>query len=175
MSLLECSNNVIIKYSLKILTGTLCHGLSHGKVLIMARVKELSNSQKALFVKLWRDRGSNRNILSNLNIPFTTIYSFIARFKRRNTVDNKKKNRCSNNDFTKITKKIRTPDLPKCKGYAWRATGRFAFIRMKCNQTNNKWWSLKSRRQKKTPLLLKRHRDPRLKFLRQHMEKENWF
>ena len=34
---------------------------------------------------------------------------------------------------------------------------------------------LKSRRPKKTPLLLKRHRDARLKFVRQSKEKENLF
>ena len=71
----------------------------------MARGKELSNSQKALIVKLWKDGESYRNISSNLNIPFNTISSFIARFKRRNTVENKakkkkkKKNRSSKEDF----------------------------------------------------------------------------
>ena len=34
---------------------------------------------------------------------------------------------------------------------------------------------LKSQTPKKTPLLLKRHRDARLKFVRQHKEKENSF
>ena len=34
---------------------------------------------------------------------------------------------------------------------------------------------LKSQRPKKTHLLLKRHRDARLKFVRQHKEKENSF
>ena len=34
---------------------------------------------------------------------------------------------------------------------------------------------LKSRRPKKTPLQLKRQRDARLKFVRQHEEKENSF
>ena len=34
---------------------------------------------------------------------------------------------------------------------------------------------LKSRRPKKTPLLLKRYRNARLKFVRQHKEKENSF
>ena len=50
----------------------------------MARSKELRNSQKALIVKpleRWK---------SNLNIPFTMISSSIARFKRHNTVENKK-------------------------------------------------------------------------------------
>ena len=74
--------------SLKILTRTFCNCLSYEKVLIMARGKELSNSQKALIIKLWKDGESYRNISSNLNIPFTTISSFIARFKRRNTVEN---------------------------------------------------------------------------------------
>ena len=56
----------------------------------MARGKELSYSQKALIVKLWKDGESYRNISSNLNIHFTTISSFFVRFKRPNTVENKK-------------------------------------------------------------------------------------
>ena len=76
--------------SLKILTGTFCNCLSYEKVLTMARGKELGNSQKALIVKLWKDGESYRNISGNLNIPFSTISSFIAQFKRRNTVENKK-------------------------------------------------------------------------------------
>ena len=56
----------------------------------MARSKELINSQKTLIFKLWKERESYKNISSNLNIPFTMISSFIARFKRRNIVENKK-------------------------------------------------------------------------------------
>ena len=82
----------------------------------MARGKELSNSQKALIFKLWKDGKSYRNISSNLNILFTTISAFITRFKRRNKVE--KKNRCSKEDFSLIIKKIRTPDQPKSNGYA---------------------------------------------------------
>ena len=77
--------------SLKILTGTFCNCLSYKNVLIMTRGKELSNSQEVLMVKLWKDGESYRNISSNLNIPFTMISSFIARFKRCNTVENKKR------------------------------------------------------------------------------------
>ena len=74
--------------NLKILTGIFSNCLLYEKILMMASGKELSNSQKALIVKLWIDGKSYRNILSNLNIPFTMISSFIARFKRRNTVEN---------------------------------------------------------------------------------------
>ena len=78
----------------------------------MARSKELSNSQKALIVNLWKDDESYRNISSNLNISFTTISSYIARFKRHNTVENKKKkkNKCSKEDFSYIIQKIKIPD-----------------------------------------------------------------
>ena len=97
--------------SLKIRTGTFCNRLSYEKVPIMARGKELSNSQKALIVKLWKDGESYRNISSNMNIPLTAISSFIARFKRRNTVEKeKKRNRCSREDFCLIINKIRAPD-----------------------------------------------------------------
>ena len=76
--------------SLKILTGIFSNSLSYEKVLYIAGGKELSNSQKVLFVELWKDGESYKNISSNLNIPFTTISSFIARFKRRNTLGKKK-------------------------------------------------------------------------------------
>ena len=75
----------------------------------MARGKELSNSQKALTVKLWKDEESFRYISSNLNMSFTMISSFIARFKDITQLK-KKKNRCSKEDFSEIIKKIRTPD-----------------------------------------------------------------
>ena len=42
-----------------------------------------------------------------------------------------------------------------------------------CNEMLRK--GLKTRRPKKTPPLLKLHRDARLKFIRQHKEKENLF
>ena len=47
---------------------------------MMARGKELSNSQKAPTVMLWKDGESYRNISSNMNIPFA-LSLFIARFK----------------------------------------------------------------------------------------------
>ena len=79
--------------NLKILTRSLCNCLLYEKVIIMARGKELSNSQKAPIVNLSKNRESYRNISSNLNIPFTAISLFIARFKRRNTAENKNKKR----------------------------------------------------------------------------------
>ena len=105
---LDCSNNAISTQSLlsrifplmlsvtiaslKILTATSCNCLSYEKVLIIARGnKKLSTSQKAMIVKLCERWKSYRNISSNLNIPFTTISSFIARFKRLNVVENKKR------------------------------------------------------------------------------------
>ena len=75
--------------SLKILTKTFCNCLSYEKVF-MTRGKKLRNSQKAQIIKFSKDGESYSNITSNLNIPFTPISSFIARFKRRNTVENKK-------------------------------------------------------------------------------------
>ena len=79
--------------SLKILNGSFWNCLSCDKVLIMARGKELSNSSKALIVKLWKDGEGYGNILSNLNVPFNTIGLYIARFKRRNIVEKTKQNK----------------------------------------------------------------------------------
>ena len=50
VSLLECS-----KYVPNMLSVSICNSLSCEKVLIMARDKELSNSQKALIFKLCKD------------------------------------------------------------------------------------------------------------------------
>ena len=72
----------------------------------MASGKELSNSQKALIVKLWKDGESYRNILSNLNITFTAISSFIARFKRRNTVKNKKRTSALRKISPRLSRKL---------------------------------------------------------------------
>ncbi|WP_223199658.1 helix-turn-helix domain-containing protein, partial [Solihabitans fulvus] len=62
--------------------------MSYKKVPIMAKGKELTSSQKQLIVSLWKDGNSYRKIASNLNIPFTTVSSFIARFKTLNSVEN---------------------------------------------------------------------------------------
>ena len=84
--------------SLKILTRTFCNSLSYKKVLIMAIGKELNNSQKELIVKFWKDGGTYWKISSNLNFPFTTLSSFIARLKCRNTVENNNNNNNNNNN-----------------------------------------------------------------------------
>ena len=81
----------VIIVCVKIITGTFCYCLSYGNLLIMASGKELNNSQKALIVRLWKDGDSYRKISSNLNIALNTISSFIARFKRHNTGENKKR------------------------------------------------------------------------------------
>ena len=61
------------------------------KLFVLREGSDDGIHKKALIVKLWKDGESYRNISSNLNIPFTTISSYIARFKRRNTVEKKKK------------------------------------------------------------------------------------
>ena len=163
---------------LKILTGTFCNCLSYKMVLIMERGKELSNSQKALIVKLWKDGESYKNILSNLNIPFSTS-SFIARFKRRNTVENKKRTGPPRMISTRLSRKLgrlikQNPIVMReelqedLRSSGWSVTKPTISNEMLRN-------GLKSRKPKKTPLLLKRHRDARLKFIRQPKEKENSF
>ena len=56
----------------------------------MVSGKELSNSQKALIFKLWKDGENYRKISSKLNISITMISSYTVRFKGRNIVENKK-------------------------------------------------------------------------------------
>ena len=175
--------------SLKILSRTFCNCLSYEKILIMARGKELSNSQKSLIVKHWKDGESYRNISSNLNIPFITINSFIARFKRRNTVEMK-----NNLGAPRKISHLReiflgAPRLFFLDNLISRKLTKIQWLRVKscrkicvhqdCSVTKRTISNetlrsgLKSRRLKKTPLLLKQHRDAaRLKSVRQHKEKK---
>ena len=153
--------------------------MSYKKVLIMVRSKELSNSQKTLVVKLWKDGESYRNISNNLNISFTTISSFIAKFKRHNTVENKKRTGAPRKISPRLSRKLRLlinqnpmvtreelqEDLHSSGCSVIKQTIRNEMLRN----------GLKSWRPKKTPLLLKLHRDARLKFIRQHQEKEYLF
>ena len=145
--------------SLKILTGTFCNCLSYEKVLIMARGKELSNSQKALTVKLWKDGESYRNISRNLNIPITTISSFIARFKRHNTVENKKRTGDPRKISPRISRKLgclinQNPMVTheKLQGDL-HSSGCSVTKRTISNEILRN--GLKSQRPKKTPFLLK--------------------
>ena len=140
--------------------------------MIMAEGKELSYSQKALIVKLWKDGESYRNISSNLNIPFTAISSFIARFKRRNTVENKKKNGYSKEDFKKrLSRKLNLMVTHEELEEDLHSSGCSITKRTISNEMLRN--GLKSWRPMKILLLLKRHRDARLKFIRQHKQKEN--
>ena len=165
--------------SLKILIGTFCYRLSYKKVLIMARGKELSNSQKALIVKLWKDGEIYRNIPSNLNIPFTTISSFIAMFKRYNTVENKKRTGAPGKISPRLSRKLGR--LINHNPMVMHEELQEDLLSSGCSVT--KWIisnemlrnGLKSWRPKKTPLLLKWHKDARLKFVRHNKEKEHSF
>ena len=137
----------------------------------------MSNSQKALIVNLWKDGESYRNISSNLNIPFTMVSSFIARFKRCNAVENKKRTGAPRKVSPRLSRKlgclINQNPMVMCEELQ-------EDLCSSCGVT--KWTisnemlrnGLKSWRPMKTPLLLKWHRDARLKFVRQHQEKENF-
>ena len=60
-------------------------------VIIIARGKELTNSQKDQIVKLWNEGKSYRRISDNLYISFTTISSFNARYKKWKTIVNQRR------------------------------------------------------------------------------------
>ena len=164
--------------SLKIVTGTFCNFFSYKKILIMARSKVFSNLQKALIVKFWKDGESYRNISSNLYIFFTAVSSFIAMFKRRNTVDNKKRIGAPRKISPRLSRKfeclihqnsmvMREELQEDLRSSGCRVTKRTISNEMLRN-------GQKSWRPKKT-LLLKRHGDARLKFVRQHKKKKNSF
>ena len=170
---------LVIIISLKILTGTFCNCFSSENVLIMARAEELSNSQKALIVKVWKDGESYRNISSNLNIPFTMISSFIARFKNVTQLKKKKRTSAPRKISSRLSRKLghlinQNPLVTReDQQEDLRSSGCCVAKWTISNEMLRN--GLKSRRPKKTPLLLKWHRDARLKFVRQHKEKENSF
>ena len=126
----------------------------------MARDKELNNSQKALIVKLWKDGESYRNISSNLDIPLTTISFFIARFKRHNTVENKKRTGAPRKISPRLSRKLGR--LINQNPMATREEQRGDLHSTGCSVTKRTISNEmlrngpKSRRPKKTPLLLKR-------------------
>ena len=145
--------------SFKILTGTFCNCLSYKKVLIIARGKELSNSQKALIVKLWKDGESYRNISSNLNIPFTPISSFIARFKRCNTVENKNRTSAPRKISLRLSRKlghlIKQSPMVTCEELQEELCSSGCSVTKQTISNEMLRNNLKSQKPKKNPLLLK--------------------
>ena len=159
--------------SLKILTETFCNCSSYENVLIIAKGK--SQKKKTLIVKLQKDCESYRNIPNNLNIPFTTISSFITMFKRRYTVEKKRTGaprKISPRLSRKLGRLINQNPIVKCEelqedlhSSGWNVTKRTISNEMLGND-------LQSRRPKKTPLLLKRH--AMLNFVSKHKENSFW-
>ncbi|KAF2362667.1 Transposase Tc1-like [Trinorchestia longiramus] len=142
----------------------------------MARGKELTNSKKKRIVKLWKEGKSYRKMAENLVIPFTTISSFIAGHKRLKTVENQRRTGAPMKIFPRSSRKlmrqieenpmVTREELQDDK----RLLGTCVTKRTISNEIHRN--SLKSRSPRKTPLLLKRNRDARLEFVREHNEKE---
>ena len=80
-------------------------------VIIIARGKELTNSQKDQIVKLWNEGKSYRRISDNLYISFTTISSFISSYKKCQTVVNQRRicapRKISSRFSMKLTRQIK--------------------------------------------------------------------
>uniref|UniRef100_A0A0L8G4R0 Sleeping Beauty transposase HTH domain-containing protein n=1 Tax=Octopus bimaculoides TaxID=37653 RepID=A0A0L8G4R0_OCTBM len=55
----------------------------------MAKSKELTNSVKNLIIEQWKAGKSYRKISKTVCIPFSTISSFIQRYKKSGTVENR--------------------------------------------------------------------------------------
>ena len=89
----------------------------------MARGKELTNLQKELIVKLWKEGKSYKKISNRLNIPFKNMSSLIVKYKKRRTIENQKKNRCSTEDFFKIFEEINVLYKTTSNGYSARIAG----------------------------------------------------
>ena len=144
----------------------------------MVRDKELSNSQKSLIVKFWKDGESYQNISSNLNIPFTMMSSFITMFKRHNTVENKKRTGAPRKISPRLSRKLRRlinqNSMVMCEELLedFCSSGCCVTKRTVSNEMLRN--ALKSRRPKKTPPLLKQQRNAKLKFIRQEKENSFW-
>ena len=100
-------------------------------------------------------------------------------FKRRNTVENKKRTGAPRKISPRLSRKLGRPINQN--SMVTRKELQEDSCSSGCNVTKRTISNemlrngLESRRLKKTPLLLKRHRDSRLKSVRQYKEKENSF
>ena len=145
----------------------------------MLKGKELTISQKQQILSLWKDGNSYRTISSNLNIPFTTIASFIARFKTSNSVENPRRTGAPKNISPRSARILgrQIQQNPQVTREELQEHLSASGIKVtKCTISNELHRnSLKSCSPRKTPLLLKRHRDARLKFTKEHKEKECTF
>lgn len=145
----------------------------------MAKSKELTSSQKQLIVSLWKDGNSYRKIASNLNIPFTTVASFIARFKTRNSVENQGRLGAPRKITPRSARLLgrMIQQNPKITREELQQNLSTSGIKVTKRTISNELHrqELKSRTPRKTPLLMKRHRDARLKFVKEHKDKEYSF
>lgn len=138
----------------------------------MAKGKELSNSEKELIIKHWKEGKSYRKIADILTMPFTTISSVIAKYKKVKTVENKSRSgaprKISPKSMRKIQRKIQENPMTTRREIQeeLKASGIIVTKRTISNELHRS--QLRSCSPKKTPLLLKKHRDARLKFVCEH-------
>lgn len=142
----------------------------------MAKGKELTLSQKQLIANLWKDGNSYRKISTSLGIPFTTVGSFISRFKTRNSVENQRRSGAPRKISPRLARLLgrKIQENPQVSREELQQHVRFSGIQVTKRTISNELhrYGLKSRTPRKTPLLMKRHRDARLKFAKEHKDKE---
>lgn len=145
----------------------------------MAKGKELTSSQKQLILSRWKEGESYRKIASHLNVPFSTVASFIGRFKTRDSVENQRRSgaprKISARSVRLLGRKIQeNPQITRGELQSHlSASGIQVTKRTISNELHRN--ELKSRTPRKTPLLMKRHRDARLKFVKEHKDKDYAF
>ena len=111
-NILESFINIISSYfCLENANRTFYRWYTCKMVIIIARGKELTNSQKDPIVKLWNEGKSYRRISDNLYISFTTISSFISSYKKCQTVVNQRRicapRKISSRFSMKLTRQIK--------------------------------------------------------------------
>lgn len=148
---------------------------SFSKVVTMAKSKELSNSEKEQILKLHKQGLSYRNISKNLEIPFSTIGSFILKWKKTDTVINFPRSgrprKISTRAARKIIRKVNVTPMTTRKEIQEDLLLEGTSVTKRTISNELHRHDLKSRTPRKTPLLVKRHRDARLKFAREHLDK----
>ena len=127
----------------------------------MASGKELTNSQKEQIVKLWKEGKSYKKMSDNQNIPFPTISSFIARYKKK-AIENQRRTgapqKICSRSLRKLMHKIKQNPMVTHQElhYDLFSLGIYDTKRWISNEIHRN--NLESPSPQKTPLIVKRHR-----------------
>ena len=119
----------------------------------MVKSKEFSSKLKDVIIQQWKSVKSYRKLSVNLKTPHSIVASIVRKYKRFGSVEIPARNGWPR----KITSRFERKLLPMVEKNSRKLV-------RSCKQTY--YYQLQSRTSRKTQLLLKRHRDARLKLMR---------